>query len=475
MLFLLCLLSYGYFYQGGGWNQNSRFDLTRAIVEQHSFAIDAYADNTGDVSAREGHLYCDKAPGQSLLAAPIYALLMHGESAPGAARLNDAAYVITLVTVALPSAVAVWVLFHLLLRWGTRGPWAVAVALGWGLASMAWPYATMLFGHQLVAALLLCAFALLVAEGRPTAGASWGAGLLLGLACTVEYQALLGAIAIGALALRGGPRSVLRVAGGALPALAVLAYYHWQAFGAPWTLAYAYSTMPYRHQGYFMGLGIPDPVVLKEITLGSYRGLFHSSPWLLFGLPGALLWLSRGRIAGTVAAAGVVLLYLWMNASLVDWQGGWSYGPRFLVPALPFLALLVGGLGAQVWHSAIIARVLGLLFALALLVSFAATLVAVAVNPQTPLGMQHPYADYLLPQWQAGNISLANQGITMKWPTTSQAPASWNLGQRLGFSGRASLLPLLAAQLMLGGLLFAATRRKARASIAESPWRHETQ
>lgn len=30
--------------------------LTRAIVEQHSFAIDAYADNTGDTSARAGHL-----------------------------------------------------------------------------------------------------------------------------------------------------------------------------------------------------------------------------------------------------------------------------------------------------------------------------------------------------------------------------------------------------------------------------------
>ena len=30
---VMMLLAYSYFYQAGGWNQNSRFDLTRAIVE----------------------------------------------------------------------------------------------------------------------------------------------------------------------------------------------------------------------------------------------------------------------------------------------------------------------------------------------------------------------------------------------------------------------------------------------------------
>ncbi len=28
--------SFAYFYGGGGWNQNSRFDLLRAIIEQHT-------------------------------------------------------------------------------------------------------------------------------------------------------------------------------------------------------------------------------------------------------------------------------------------------------------------------------------------------------------------------------------------------------------------------------------------------------
>ena len=34
----LCFL-YAYFFQGGGWNQNSHFDTVRSIVERHAFDI----------------------------------------------------------------------------------------------------------------------------------------------------------------------------------------------------------------------------------------------------------------------------------------------------------------------------------------------------------------------------------------------------------------------------------------------------
>src|SRR6185436_720247 len=35
-LFFLVFVTYAYFFNGGGWNQNAHFDLTRAIVEQRS-------------------------------------------------------------------------------------------------------------------------------------------------------------------------------------------------------------------------------------------------------------------------------------------------------------------------------------------------------------------------------------------------------------------------------------------------------
>ena len=56
------LVAQAYFYQGGGWNQNSRFDLARALVERGGVRIDDYAQNTGDKAVFEGHTYSDKAP-----------------------------------------------------------------------------------------------------------------------------------------------------------------------------------------------------------------------------------------------------------------------------------------------------------------------------------------------------------------------------------------------------------------------------
>jgi hypothetical protein len=61
-----------YFLPAATWNPVSRFDLTRAIIEQGTFSIDAYADNTGDRARRAEHWYTDKAPVSSLLALPAY-------------------------------------------------------------------------------------------------------------------------------------------------------------------------------------------------------------------------------------------------------------------------------------------------------------------------------------------------------------------------------------------------------------------
>src|SRR5260370_2392205 len=70
VLAILLLASYAYFYEGGGWNQNTRFDLVRAIVEGHTLRIDLYHENTGDKARVGDHFYTDKAPGASLTAAP---------------------------------------------------------------------------------------------------------------------------------------------------------------------------------------------------------------------------------------------------------------------------------------------------------------------------------------------------------------------------------------------------------------------
>jgi len=42
LLFFTCFVAFAWFHQGGGWNQNSRFDEVRAVVEEGRFAIDDF-------------------------------------------------------------------------------------------------------------------------------------------------------------------------------------------------------------------------------------------------------------------------------------------------------------------------------------------------------------------------------------------------------------------------------------------------
>ena len=42
LVFLSTLLAFSYFHAGGGWNQNVRFAMVRAIVEQGTVAVDDF-------------------------------------------------------------------------------------------------------------------------------------------------------------------------------------------------------------------------------------------------------------------------------------------------------------------------------------------------------------------------------------------------------------------------------------------------
>ena len=72
-LFMFLLISFAYFFpRWASWNQNSRLDLTMAIVEEGTVAIDNYVQNTGDYAMVGDHYYSTKAPGSSLLEIPQY-------------------------------------------------------------------------------------------------------------------------------------------------------------------------------------------------------------------------------------------------------------------------------------------------------------------------------------------------------------------------------------------------------------------
>jgi len=451
------LFSYAYFYEGGGWNQNSRFDLVRAIVEQGTLRIDAYHENTNDKAFANGHYYSDKAPGLALLAVPVAfatrALMRAAGVDPVSPRgLVDLSYCVTLFAVALPMAAACACLFWIATQLGSSASASAFAALALGLATPMWAYSTLFWGHALAGACLVFAFAcalrLRVALGS-TADVFWALalGLAAGWATLTEYPAAPASAMVAGLALalvwKDGQRCwrvILGIAAGALPCLLALMAYQRAAFGSVFHPSYAYypaGAFSWMTHGY-MGLTYPRIDVALKLLFGCRRGLLFSGPVVLaapFGL--GMLWKRPATHAAAVVAAAIAAYYFLFHASFSSWPAGWSYGPRYMAPGLPLLCL---GL-APLWDHArpgwrIVLRMLAA-------VGIGLTLIAVSVGAQPPDEFHCPLRQFYWPSFWAGRFSL-NLG-TVLIPTeqgTNQVHGAFNLGELAGLRGLASLIPL---------------------------------
>jgi hypothetical protein len=171
-------VSYAYYFQGGGNNQNSRVDLTRAIAERGTLAIDAYHENCADKAFVDGHYYSNKSPGQPVLAVPAFVvgrpLLRAGGIDPESLwGITILTYLGTLLTCALPTALAAIALAWLARQLGSSEGGAIFSAVVFGLGTPIWAYATLFWGHALAASCLVFA---LCAAPQPRRS-SWGSRL----------------------------------------------------------------------------------------------------------------------------------------------------------------------------------------------------------------------------------------------------------------------------------------------------------
>jgi hypothetical protein len=191
IVWVLCIvILHAWFFQGGGWNQNARFDTVRAIVEQGSFEISDFAHNTGDVVEHAGRLYANKPPGHALLGAPFYLVLYQLERAVGWSPddpvvVNANAYLLTWLTSGLPATAVVLLLASAYRRRGASLREALLVASAFATGSLLLPYSGMLMAHNLTAFLLFAAWTSIdvpTLTPTPSLRGAALAGALLGLA-----------------------------------------------------------------------------------------------------------------------------------------------------------------------------------------------------------------------------------------------------------------------------------------------------
>lgn len=493
-LFLLALVVYAWFFQGGGLNQNVNLDLTRAIVERGTLSVDAYRHNTGDLSLYGGHVYSNKAPGLSLLAVAPYFVIDRALRLAGVERDDPfvrtlAAYGTTVAVSGLLGALIPALLFlHARDAGAARGA-AGAAALVAAFATPLFAYSTMLFAHVPSAALSFAGFHLLFRRSAPARPAV--AGLLLGAATVVNYLCgpLLAIFAAAFLFRRARlGKDALAIGAGALAPFLLLGWYHWRAFGSPFATPIDTTNPAFLSEGAWLGIvRLPEPAALWGITFSPYRGLFFMAPVLLLAFWGAVKLVRRARGAEVAAIGGSALFLLLFNASFNGWHGGYTIGPRYLLPLVPLLAAAA----APALESA--PRVATLLAAISLVFNFAAT----AVDPQPPETLRNPLFQYSLPSlltgtaggreeapwladWFTGHASVNRQTVDEILPFRRYPPgspqaewASFNLGELFFPTGSlASVLPALV--LILGGGLWILYRCEARsaATIASTGREH---
>jgi len=444
-----------FFLPAATWSPVSRFDLTRAIVEQGSLRIDRDVRNTGDRAFSGGHWYTDKAPFVSFAAVPVYAavhVLQHSRGAEPAfeahgsdshpARhvipnkpFSQALYACSLVTNGLAGVAVGLLLFELLRRRTTSRVAFVSstlVLLGTPLFS----YSTSFYSHVPAAALLLGAALALdrrglrPADALPSRASLRVAGACLALAVGCEYLvAVPAAVMALAFAFSLEPRERLTVAwqfalGAFLPALA-LAAYHTAAFGRPWLTGYSFVTNPEfagQARG-LLGLHFPTLAGVFGLTFGVRRGLFALSPVAVVGVLFGYAHVRRRHDRTFALGLWALLALFVVNAGYYMWWGGAADGPRHLVPALPFLAAgVMVGLGLrQRW-----ARLLTLGAGLLSVLNYT-LLTAVGVEGPERGDLLYGYA---WPRIMQGRLSTF--------------AGSSNLGMRLGLTGVASLAPFVA-------------------------------
>ena len=337
--------------------------------------------NTGDIGyvPWTGHFHPNKPPGTSFLALPAYWVIYQFEKWRGMNpddwwTLTMNAWLTTVFSVGLWSAIGCVVFFRLAreLAGGASLP-ALLATLAFAFGTTFFPFGTLLFDHNLTAVFLLMSFSCLWrVRGQESgwAGHLMLAGLCAGVAAITNYIAAVAGMFLGLYALlatlppnagrRCNWRAAIFYSLGVVPPFVLICWYGWVCFGSPFTLNTDFQNPLFKVEGGALGMfALPNAYVAAIISVSPYRGIFFLAPVTILSFYGLYVWLREKSFAPEARLCLAIFAFFFLvNTSFNGYHGGFSAGPRYLVPGMAFLALpLVVAFARRRWLTSALALV----------------------------------------------------------------------------------------------------------------------
>lgn len=373
---------------------------------------------------RQGQPRAAYAPGQALATTPWYALgqyvLRRAPGVPPDARDLIVGFALTLSSATFAAAAASFA-FLIFCGMGIARRTALAATLLLALATPLFAYSGWFFSEPLACALLLAAaYSLFGQSGGITASRAALAAALLGCAVLVRpTHILLAPIFLLAIFARERHAALKpAIVAAAVLAVAVAAYlsYNYSVFGSPFQFGYPVSVEAGKH---VTGFETPLWRGLFGFLLTPGKSIFLFAPPVILALVGLPALWRRDR--GLAAIAGLSLpLALGFFARYTQWEGGYCFGPRYLVPAIVLLALALGPALAEATSRTRV--VAGLLF----LVGLAVQALGLATSfLEAEVGYRYYDRQF---DYQLGYNALAKQAELLLKYLGSHEPARIGLG-----------------------------------------------
>ncbi|MFA6450891.1 MAG: tetratricopeptide repeat protein [bacterium] len=436
LLFALIALTCSYvFFPNPADNVMARMDLIYSIVYRDSLNIDGYRENTIDAARKDGHYYYSGGPGTVFPGAAIlYAYkTLSGDNNPNPYN-SVPLRIITILLVSLPAAALAVMLFAFLGYFTAAVRDRLALTLAFSFGTLAFPYSTLFYTY--LPALALCFGAFLIAERfrRKDAFPNWAvfvSGFMLAYAFICSFDCIMITAPMAAyifFSLKDKNKIVFFLLGAIPPAVALLVYNR-ACFGSLLTVGIFHMNQPeWAITGNRFARRLLSPQPIKILTTAALpgQGIFWLSPFLLFSIPGfAAMFRDKDLRARAALFLAVAALYLLANSAFpVAWQGGFAVRPRYMTPAMIFLAVPAF---FQLRRSGVFGRYL---FFTLTAVSIFHFFTFVFTDPHVPESISNSVYAYCLP--------LFIEGYTTQ-----------NVGNALGLHGPASTLPLFAIAAVL--------------------------